>query len=205
MCVCFLSARSLVPFTVHPHGLFQHLWFFLYWSCEVPKSLKHKGPSGPHLNNKRLLCQGPLDLLPLHKYMRIKGRKIHLPWPEREGERASESTPANWSQIDVKHDCLLCLLHKSQSFFLFFSPLFCYPGCPWLSKFKNLFSFYPNAISPSIASRCPCRIVSPRLVRTPSPSSPPPPSPLLSLSFFPSTPLSTFLQMDVMTTKTTLS
>lgn len=105
MCACFLSARSSVPFTVHPHGLSQHLWFFLYRSCEVPKSLKHTGPNGPHLNNKRLLCQGPSDLPPLHKFVRIKGRKIHLPPRVGVGGGESESTPANWSQIDVKYDC----------------------------------------------------------------------------------------------------
>lgn len=139
MCACFLSARSSVPFTVHPHGLSQHLWFFLYRSCEVPKSLKHTGPNGPHLNNKRLLCQGPSDLPPLHKFVRIKGRKIHLP-PRVGVGGESESTPANWSQIDVKYDCSVFYFMAVVIFpsFSVFTSFFCF-GCVLFSNFEGCF------------------------------------------------------------------
>lgn len=88
--------------------------------------------------------------------MRIKGRKIHLPWPEREGEWASESTPANWSQLDVKYGCLLSLLPISFSFFLGF--FFLNSDCSWLSNFlKNCFPSFPSLTSccPSPFAPCP--------------------------------------------------
>lgn len=164
MCVCFLSACSLVPFTVHPHGLSQRLWFFLYWSCEVPKSLKHTGPSSPHLNNKRLLCQGPLDLPPLHKYVRIKEKYIFSDQREKESERLRAHLLIGARLMWSMTVCSVFAISLS-------SP----PGCPWLPNFKNLFvlSYY------SLSFHSLLRPFS----HYPYPVCAVPPSPLLSPSF----------------------
>lgn len=81
-----------------------------------------------------------------------KSRKIHLSWPEREREWASESTPANWSQPLVKHGCLL---YFPFLFFLFPFMLlhfFITFGSATLKKKPNFllfcyYSFFPRPLA----------------------------------------------------------